>query len=61
MWDDFTAIKWIGDYSKNPINVWNVRNDKNLSIFGIEFNTEIMHIAFHPKKCFWNQLRQFLN
>ena len=50
LWDDFTAIKWISEYLKHPINVWNVYNGIVLSTFGLEFNTEIIHIAFDPKR-----------
>ena len=49
-WDDFTAIKWVSDYLKNPINVQNVHNGRILSTFDGEFNSEILHIAFESKK-----------
>ena len=31
------------------INVWNVYNGRILSTFGLELNTEIIHLAFDPK------------
>ncbi len=49
MWGDFTAIKWILEYLKHQINVWNVYNGRILSTFGFEFNTKIIHKAFDPK------------
>ena len=50
VWGDFRAIKWVSDYLKNTINVWNVCNGRILSTFGLEFNTEIIHIAFDPMR-----------
>ena len=50
VWGDFTAIKWVSEYLKNPINVWNVCNGRILSTFRLEFNTEIIHIAFDPMR-----------
>ena len=49
VWGDFTAIKWISEYLKNLINVWNVFNGRILSTLGLEANTEIIHLAFDPK------------
>lgn len=46
-WGDFTIIKWVPDYLRNPINVWNVHSGRILNTFGIEFNTKISNIAFH--------------
>ena len=40
----------VSEYLKNPINVWNVCNGRILSTFELEFNTEIIHIAFHPTR-----------
>ena len=50
VWGDFTAIKWVSEYLKNPINVWIVCNGRILSTFGLEFNTDIIHIAFDPMR-----------
>ena len=50
VWGDFTAIKWVSEYLKNPINVWNVCNGRILNTFGLDLNTEIIHIAFDPMR-----------
>ena len=50
VWGDFTANKSVSEYLKNPINVWNVCNGRIFSTIGLEFNMEIIHIAFDPMR-----------
>ena len=61
VWDDFTAIKWISEYFKNPINVCNVCNGRILSTFGLESNTKIMHIAFDHKRKHFEPIKTILD
>ena len=50
VWGDFTTIKWLSVYLSRPSNVWNVHSGRILSTFGIEFNIQIIHLAFDSKK-----------
>ena len=45
LWGDFTAIKWIFDYLQRPIFVWHKDNARIISIFGLKFQLEPLHLA----------------